>query len=237
MKKLVEEKHETHQEQATPLLPVQESVQISETKVEEKLTSVIAQKTDKKKAKKTVTISDSVEISEIESDTGLEELEEDFPQPTAARVTAPINEPVSVEQVQPEGRLGEITEKKPKTRRARTEKTETVEETATVSEVQVLKMLKTARHATEVEEILETINAREFGPGESPLRELAQIGFLLRQGVAVSQITGLYQADHFPALRSPEAQSALVQLVEREGHETLISQVREILINWMIKFF
>lgn len=95
-----------------------------------------------------------------------------------------------------------------------------------MTEVQVLKMLKSSRHATEVEEVLETIGAREFGPGESPLRELAQIGFLLRQGVTVSQITSLYQTDHFPALRSPEAQSALVQLVEREGHETIISQVK-----------
>jgi len=89
-------------------------------------------------------------------------------------------------------------------------------------------MVKASRHATEVEEILELIRAREFGPGESPLRELAQIGFLLRQGVTVNQITSVYHADHFPALRTPEAQSALVQLVEREGHETLISQVNKI---------
>lgn len=34
-----------------------------------------------------------------------------------------------------------------------------------------------------------------------------------------------YSAEQFPALRTAPAQSALVQLVEREGHSTLISEV------------
>ena len=42
----------------------------------------------------------------------------------------------------------------------------------------------------------------------------------------MNQITTVYhETDQFPALRTPSAQSALVSLVEREGHGALISQV------------
>lgn len=80
--------------------------------------------------------------------------------------------------------------------------------------------------AKEVEELMDILSATDFGPGESPLRELATIGYLVRQGVSVIEINeSLYQTDKFPALKTPDAQSALVQLVEREGHGPLISQV------------
>jgi hypothetical protein len=50
--------------------------------------------------------------------------------------------------------------------------------------------------------------------------------FLVRHGVTVYEITSVYhETDQFPALRTPTAQSALVSLVEREGHGALISQV------------
>lgn len=50
--------------------------------------------------------------------------------------------------------------------------------------------------------------------------------FLVRHGVTVNDITSVYhESDEFPALRTPAAQSALVSLVEREGHGALISQV------------
>lgn len=79
--------------------------------------------------------------------------------------------------------------------------------------------------AIEVNDILEVINAKEFGPGESPLRELAKIGYMLRKGVSIEQIEGLYDSEYFPALRVPQSQSALVRLVERQGHGALITEV------------
>lgn len=79
--------------------------------------------------------------------------------------------------------------------------------------------------ADEINEILEMIEADKFGTGEQPLRELATIGFLVQRGITISEITHLYNADSFPALKNPESQSALVQLVEREGHAQLISEV------------
>lgn len=84
---------------------------------------------------------------------------------------------------------------------------------------------KDARMLAEVNELLEVINAKEFGPGESPLRELAKIGYMLRRGVTTEQIESLYDAEYFPALRVPQSQSALVNLVERQGHGAFITEV------------
>lgn len=77
--------------------------------------------------------------------------------------------------------------------------------------------------ADEVNSILDAIDANKFGCGELPLRELATIGYLLKQGVSIHEITQMYNAAFFPALQMPESQSALVQLVERQGHENLIT--------------
>lgn len=79
--------------------------------------------------------------------------------------------------------------------------------------------------ADEVNVILDAICAEKYGSGEPPLRELATIGFLLKKGISIYEILQLYNADFFPALKIPESQSALVQLVERQGHEQLIAEV------------
>lgn len=113
-----------------------------------------------------------------------------------------------------------VIEEKPKKKKKEKLK---VREEVTIEEIVERQKENIAR---EVEEIMETLHAKEFGPGEAPLRELATIGFLVRQGVSVNEINeSLYRTDNFPALKTPEAQNALVQLVEREGHGPLITQV------------
>lgn len=90
----------------------------------------------------------------------------------------------------------------------------------------IIKMVEgDSRVVAEINELLEVINAKEFGPGESPLRELAKIGYMLRSGITIEQIESMYDSEHFPALRVPQSQSALVQLVERQGHGALITEV------------
>lgn len=90
----------------------------------------------------------------------------------------------------------------------------------------IIKMVEgDSRVVAEINELLEVINAREFGPGESPLRELAKIGYMLRSGITIEQIESMYDSEYFPALRVPQSQSALVQLVERQGHGALITEV------------
>lgn len=108
------------------------------------------------------------------------------------------------------------------------QKEETVEPFETLVDTQkgIVKMVEgDSRVVAEINELLEVINAREFGPGESPLRELAKIGYMLRNGITIEQIESMYDSEYFPALRVPQSQSALVQLVERQGHGALITEV------------
>ncbi|KAI8118244.1 Titin [Lucilia cuprina] len=82
------------------------------------------------------------------------------------------------------------------------------------------------RQHKEVNLLLETIEAESFGViGESALRDLATMGLLIRHGCTILEIIYMYEQNIFISLKKPEAQSALVQLVEREGHEELISQI------------
>lgn len=85
--------------------------------------------------------------------------------------------------------------------------------------------LENFKVADEVNAILETIEAHQFGSGERPLREIATVAHLLKRGVEISEIIQLYDNDFFPALKLPESQSALVQLVERQGYENLIAEI------------
>lgn len=93
-----------------------------------------------------------------------------------------------------------------------------------VSETLISNM-ETTKYSSEVNEILDCINAGNYGVGEKPLRDLATIGYLIRNGTSIYEITNLYNRNEFPSLKLPESQSALVQLVEREGHAKLISEV------------
>ncbi|EDV96839.1 GH16494 [Drosophila grimshawi] len=78
----------------------------------------------------------------------------------------------------------------------------------------------------EVQWLLESVEAKSFGKtGEAALRDLATIGVLLRYGCTHYEITYMYEQNIFISLQKPESQSALVQLVEREGHEELITQI------------
>lgn len=42
----------------------------------------------------------------------------------------------------------------------------------------ILKMVESERVVAEIDELMQVINAKEFGPGQSPLRELAKIGYV-----------------------------------------------------------
>lgn len=76
-----------------------------------------------------------------------------------------------------------------------------------------------------IDQILERFNAEDFGSGIETIRELAAIDYLMKTGVSISDIKLIYNKNGFSALKRPESQFALVQLVEREGHGKLISQI------------
>lgn len=152
-----------------------------------------------------------------------------------AEKTISTQESISVEETKITDQFKDIKEeKKPKTRKAKAATSQSVVEEATVTQVKLEELIERVedlivkeemKMAKEVTEILEQIKAKEFGPGESPLRELAEIGYLVRNGITVKEVTVLYNEDKFPSLKTPEAQSALVNVVERKGHGALISEV------------
>lgn len=143
-------------------------------------------------------------------------------------------EPLEISETLPEDETKEIKGKKPKERKARPEVEQPVLEEASVTEVKLHELIEKVEElivheeikmAKEVRETLEFIKAKEFGPGESPLRELAEIGYLVKSGITVKEITILYEENKFPSLKMPEAQSALVNVVERKGFGPLISEI------------
>lgn len=151
-----------------------------------------------------------------------------------AEKVIPTQDSLSVEETKITDELKEITEKKPKSKRAKPSTSEQLLEEASITEVKLEEIIEKVEElivseeikmAKEVTEILQQIKAKEFGPGENPLRELAEIGYLVRNGITVKEVTILYHEDKFPSLKSPEAQSAMVNVVERKGHGPLISEV------------
>lgn len=164
-------------------------------------------KVDKKKAKTVVIEADSVETVDVASYKKVDQKEKSEPkQEKAEPIVTPHDYLIS----------------------SQSEKEETVQPFEKPYDTQkgIIKMVESdSRAVAEINELLEVINAKEFGPGESPLRELAKIGFMMRSGITTEQIESLYDSQYFPALRVPQSQSALVRLVERQGHGALITEV------------
>lgn len=204
-------------EKAKPVIEEREStVVVSEIRPEDVATDFKVEKTIDRASEVTSQVLETFSVSEVRTESDLQEIKRtETKQKRAKKVIG--HGQVEITQVKTE----EIIEEKPK-KKKKGEKTR-IREEITVEEI----LEKEREHiAREVEEILEVLQAKEFGPGESPLRELATIGYLVRQGVSVTEINeSLYTTDKFPALKTPDAQNALVQLVEREGHGPLISQV------------
>ncbi|XP_011704408.1 PREDICTED: titin [Wasmannia auropunctata] len=173
-------------------------------------------------AKQIVEERESVVVSEIMS----EDIASDFTIKTKldhAQVTSETLQKVSVSEAHIESSVQEMKRIETKQKKMKKIKAEKIKEDTTVKEIVERQKENIAR---EVDEIMAVLDAKEFGPGESPLRELATIGYLVRQGVSVNEINQcLYRTDVFPALKTPDAQNALVQLVERKGHGPLITQV------------
>lgn len=106
----------------------------------------------------------------------------------------------------------------------------TIEEMDADDQITSSKSLKLAdteklKSSEDVNNILNAFKTQEFEPFEKPLRELATVAFLIRNGITVTEITQLYHAKHFPTLQTTEVQAALVQLLEREGYAAYVSEV------------
>lgn len=182
----------------------QESIAVTDVQTVEKPKGI--KSIDKKKAKTIVTEADYVETVDVASYKKVDEKEKPTEEKKAETIISPHAYLVS-SQIENEETVQPF-EKTFKTQKG------------------ILRMVESdSRIVAEINELLEVINAKEFGPGESPLRELAKIGFMMRSGITNEEIESLYDAEYFPALRVPQSQSALVRLVERQGHGALITEV------------
>lgn len=206
---------------ASKIIPTQESV-ITETTaslktIDEKKTSTAKPRT-KEYAKTVSVVREGLEVTELTS----EDVLPDFKVKTRldkAFVTTESYESVEITEVRTEVDIQTLQKKSLVTE----EEIDILE-----SQKQIEKIFEQHEEkiSKEVEEVMEVLQVKDFGPGEMPLRELATIGYLVRNGVTVNEINEcLYLTDQFPALKTPDAQNALVQLVEREGHGPLITQV------------
>lgn len=77
----------------------------------------------------------------------------------------------------------------------------------------------------EITDLFKRINLENYGPGIETIKELAVVGYLMQQGSSIDDIKHIYNTNGFAALKQPESQFALVQLVEREGHGKLITEI------------
>ncbi|XP_031367951.1 titin isoform X4 [Apis dorsata] len=241
------EEQPTEVTRAKKVVPIQEPLITEATaslkKIDDEKEREIIPKTEER-AKRVVEEREGVVVSEM----AVEDTARDFTIESVvdrAQVTSETLQTVSVSEVHTEASVQEIRRVDTRRKAKKTVVTEEEERPREIvieekpkkkkkeklkvrEEVSIEEIVERQREsiAREVEEIMETLHAKEFGPGEAPLRELATIGFLVRQGVSVNEINeSLYRTDNFPALKTPEAQNALVQLVEREGHGPLITQV------------
>lgn len=211
---------------------LEETVEVIETRPLEE-TEEIIEKIVEDKAKTILPVHAPLQTEAVASCKKIDESEEIVSDEKAKEVVLPA-EPLYIEESTADEHTKEIREKKPKPRRATSEVTESPLDTALITEVKLEQIIERVEEiiareeikmAKEITEILETINVKEFGPGEYPLREIAEIGYLLRNGITTKEVTVLYNEEKFPALKTTEAQSALVSVIERKGYGPLISEV------------
>lgn len=88
-----------------------------------------------------------------------------------------------------------------------------------------LKDIDDFKNSKEVKEILDKFSSKDFGKEEDSVKELATVSYMLQKGLSANDIQKLFQANLLPNLQKTESQSALVQLLEREGHEKIVSDI------------
>lgn len=88
-----------------------------------------------------------------------------------------------------------------------------------------MRMMKEAN--VNVEEIITEQFAKEFAPEvrEPVTQEMAKVSVMLKEGVQAEEIMSMVETGQLPALRKPETQIPLINVVEEQGHSAIICQV------------
>ena len=77
-----------------------------------------------------------------------------------------------------------------------------------------------------VSEVAPLDKVKELLPSQSPDEEFLKIDTLLKSGVTVDEIIAVGGTGNLPLLTAPEAQNALVRLVEEQGFQAVVRQVK-----------
>lgn len=196
-------------------------------------TEEIPEEIKEEKVKPTLDIQEAVKTEATASAKKIDEFPEITPEEKAKELLSPA-EATYGEQTLTEEIIKDIENILPKLHHARPGVQRGVTELVDITEIKLEKIIERCekiirksemKMAKEVTDMLEFVRAKEFGPGQRPLREIAEIGYLLNNGITVKEVTVLYEEDKFPSLKTPQAQSAMVNVVERKGYGALISEV------------
>lgn len=231
----IEKKREQKKKKRASLLTEEEikPLDVTEVQPSEATEEIPASTAEAAKAKPILDILESVKTEAIASCKKIDEKDEESLLKQGTEKLSPT-EPLRIDEVLAEEIIKDIEKILPQVERARPTTQEGPGETVNITEVKLEQIIERCekiirksevKMAKEVTHLLELINAKEFGVGQAPLREIAEIVYLLRNGITVKEVTVLYDDNKFPSLKSPEAQSAMVNVVERKGHGALISEV------------
>ncbi|CAH1113157.1 unnamed protein product [Psylliodes chrysocephalus] len=185
------------------------------------------------RAKPILDLQQPLETAAIATAKKIDEHIEDVTQEKATELLSPA-EATYLEEILTEEIIKDIEKILPRTTKAARTTQSGASELADITEVNLEQIIDRCekiirkselKMAKEVSQMLKFTSPKEFGPGENPLREIAEIGYLLKNGITVKEVTVLYEEDRFPSLKSPQAQSAMVNVVERKGYGPLVSEV------------
>lgn len=233
----IEKKKEVRKKQKAQPKTEEEKKPLGVTEVQptEATEDITAPLIEEVKAKPVLDIQEPLRTEAVASCKKIDDKEETEESPFE-RVTEKLSpaEPLRIDEILAEEIIKDIEKILPQTAKAKPATQPSAEETVNVTEVKLEQIIERCekiirkselKMAKEVTHMLELINAKEFGVGQAPLREIAEIVYLLKNGITVKEVTVLYDDNKFPSLKSPEAQSAMVNVVERKGHGALISEV------------
>lgn len=85
--------------------------------------------------------------------------------------------------------------------------------------------LENVKSSKEIDEVMTKLSSSNFGSESEAVKELVTISYMLQNGLSTSEIQKLMQMKYFPTLLKTSTQSALVQLLEREGHEKFVADI------------
>lgn len=87
--------------------------------------------------------------------------------------------------------------------------------------------LRMVKHAKNIkpDTLFKEVVPREMGLFSSTTQELTKISQMINQGVETEEIIAFCEAGKLPALKKPESQQPLINIVEKHGHSVMVAQV------------